>query len=72
MNTLLIGGAPSTGKTMALVFIGNYLLSKGFQCTTGDKIPASGKRKDYKAVLEGKNSDNKNIRIIINSASDTK
>lgn len=72
MNTLLIGGAPSTGKTMSLVFIGNYLLSKGFRCTSINTIPANEEIKDYKAVLEGKNSDNKNIRIIINSASDTK
>ena len=66
METLLIGGAPSTGKTGAIIWVENYLLSKGFKCVKKIVLNA-----DFMAILEGKNKDKKIIRIVINSASDT-
>ena len=83
MNIFLIGGAPNTGKTNAVVWIANQLIVNGF--TLKECINYSYKKiaipkvatkanstKDFLAVFEGKNKNGKKINITIASASDTK
>jgi len=82
MKVLLIGGAPSTGKSNAVAMCANYFVGKGFKLidcqdydgkqiklpkvVIGDKYPT-----DFLAKLEGKDSNNKIISVILTSASDT-
>lgn len=82
MRVLLIGGAPNTGKTNAIAMCANYLLGKGFnvincQNYDGKKInlpkivTGVNHSKDFLAVLEGKDLNNKTVSIVLTSASDT-
>lgn len=68
MQCLLIGGAPSVGKTQTLYRLVKRLLTENYTVTKGifpEEI------KDFKVILEKSNTTNKKIRIIINSPSDT-
>jgi len=68
MESLLIGGAPSVGKSEAIYRLTNRLTSKGFRVVAGS-IPKSFD--DFMVVIEGVNQNNEKVRIIINSATDT-
>jgi hypothetical protein len=69
MNCLLLGGAESVGKSSAIFEIAYFLHhSKGYHITAGT-LPSTPI--DFRVVLEGNNSQNKHVRIIINSATDT-
>lgn len=68
MNCLLLGGAPSVGKSQAIYRITNYLINSGFSKLTDTFPPQFG---DFHTVLAGKDPGGNNIRIIINSPSDT-
>lgn len=81
MNTLLIGGAPNTGKTNSVVWCANYLVTHGFivkKCIDydGNKIslPKVAKKadctNDFCAILEGKDRDGEQIRVTLTSRSD--
>ena len=82
MKTLLIGGAPNTGKTNAVVMCAHYLVNNGFtvldcQNYEGKKIQlpkiatGSNPSTDFLAKLEGQDKNNKKISAVITSASDT-
>lgn len=68
MNCLLIGGAPSVGKSQCIYRFTKHLISNGFIDIT-NSVPQVFK--DFKAVLEGINKNGKQVRIIICTASDT-
>nr|WP_315222222.1 hypothetical protein [uncultured Flavobacterium sp.] len=68
MECLLISGAQSVGKSKTIYRLANHLVAIGYVVVAG-AIPA--KFTDFKAVLEGKNKQGQNIRIIINSPTDT-
>jgi hypothetical protein len=68
MNCLLIGGAPSVGKSKSIYRLTIYLLSHGFVDVT-KSVPLTFH--DFKAVLEGNDKNGKLIRLIINTATDS-
>lgn len=68
MNCLLLGGAPSVGKSESIYRLTKYLLLNGFVDVTST-VPSTFK--DFRAILEGKNKNGKQIRIIINTPTDT-
>jgi len=68
MNSLLIGGAQNTGKSQAIYRIANTLVTKGFVIIAGSIPPTFN---DFNVVLKGKDKNGKNIKIVINSATDT-
>ena len=68
MNCLLIGGAQSVGKSETIYRIANDLTSRGFVLIAGT-IPVTFS--DFRCILEGLDKNNKTIKIIINSPSDT-
>ena len=68
MECLLIGGAPSVGKSECIYRATQYLINQGYHDTM-NSVP--GSFKDFRAVLEGVNKNGKNIRIIINTPTDT-
>ena len=68
MISLLIGGAPSVGKSETIYRLANHLIGKGFVIVAGF-IPVTFN--DFKVVIEGKNINGQIIRIIINSPTDT-
>lgn len=68
MESLLIGGAPSVGKSETIYRLANRLVGKGFVVVAGS-IPTTFN--DFRVVVEGTNTDGKEIRIIINSPTDT-
>ena len=82
MNTLLIGGAPNTGKSNAVVMCAHYFANKGFtlhDCRNynGNQIPlpqiATGSKPstDFLAKFIGSDKNDRQITVIITSASDT-
>ena len=82
MKVLLIGGAPSTGKSNAVCMCARYLINRGFvlldcQDYNGQKIKlptivtGSSKPTDFLARLDGTDKNNKKVSVIIASASDT-
>lgn len=68
MESLLIGGAQSVGKSTTIYRLTNRLISKGFTLVSGT-IPVPFN--DFRVVIEGSDKNGKTIRIIINSPSDT-
>jgi len=68
MNCLLLGGAPSVGKSESVYRLAKYLLSKGFSDIT-NSVPE--KFEDFRAILEGLNKNGEKTRIIINTPTDT-
>ncbi|MCY1530963.1 hypothetical protein D9M68_661730 [compost metagenome] len=68
MDCLLFGGAPSVGKSETIYRLTLFLLSKGFVDVLGT-VPASFS--DFNAVLEGLDKSGKNVRVVINTATDT-
>ena len=76
MECLLIGGAPEVGKSNTIYRIALRLRNMGFKVIAGNiPIPKTGTvlipSSDFRAVLEGVNNQNKTIKIIINSPTDT-
>ncbi len=75
MKCLLLGGAPGVGKTGAMIRLAKNLIDNGFKKIEGDdvpKFPVNGEfAEDFKCILKGKDRDGKEIKIIINSPSDT-
>ena len=77
MNCLLLGGASSAGKSTVIYGIAKYLVAKGFSdisqsspTTLYRGVP--GALKDFLCVLEGLNVSGEQIKIFINSSSDSK
>jgi hypothetical protein len=68
MESLLIGGAQSVGKSGAIHRLANRLIARGFLPIVSS-VPV--KFYDFEVVLEGTNRNGKIIRIIINSSTDT-
>lgn len=79
MRILLIGGAPNTGKSNAVAMCASYLVGKGFnvincQDYNGKKIKIPkivngvNPSTDFLAKLEGKNTNNQVISVILTSA----
>ncbi len=66
MESLLIGGAPSVGKSQALYRLTERLLKSGFKVVTGEFPPIFD---DFTIIIE-KESTHSKTRIIINSPSD--
>lgn len=71
MNYLLVGGAYSVGKSGSIYRLTKHLLTKGFDMVNVDNVTEFNAGRDFKAILEGKNTNNKIIRILINTATDT-
>ncbi len=71
MNYLLVGGAYSVGKSESIYRLTQYLLTKGFEMVNVDKETEIKAGRDFKAILEGKNTKSKTVRILINTATDT-
>ena len=68
MDYLLFGGAPSTGKSETITRLIDYLIkSKNFVCNNIQQLS----NKDFYCVLDGKNKNNKNIQVLVTSATDT-
>ena len=67
MIYLLIGGAPSVGKTEAITRIAELLRRINFTPIAGTFPPT---QKDFRVVMEGIDKNGKRIRILINSATD--
>jgi len=79
MKCLLFGGAESVGKSKAIYRLAKRLITPPATGATSPfstfkdvhgSVPASFA--DFHAVLEGKNNKGEDIRIIINSPTDTK
>ncbi|GMO69905.1 MAG: hypothetical protein Ta2A_18340 [Treponemataceae bacterium] len=69
MKYLLFGGAQSVGKSETIWRLGLFLCStKHFKIVVGS-IPATFT--DFKAILEGVDHSGKQVRIAINSGTDT-
>lgn len=68
MKILLISGAPNTGKTKITTMIESYLRTIGFRNSCRKYVIPEN---DSAVVLEGINKKGKNIRILLNTASDT-
>lgn len=68
MNSFLIGGAQSVGKSNTVYRLAKRLVSTGFVIISGS-IPVSFN--DFKVVIEGNDKNGKKVRIIINSPTDT-
>jgi len=66
MNYFLFAGATNVGKTEAIERLEKYLLSKGYKSI----YKVYRNRPDFNAILEGKNSAGKKIRVILNTAAD--
>lgn len=82
MKVLLIGGAPSTGKSNAVLMCAHYLINHGFalfdceyyngKSTNLPKVATgSNSSTDFLAKLAGTDKNNKNVSITITSASDS-
>lgn len=68
MNFLLLGGAPSVGKSECIYRLTNHLItSKGFNDVL-NRFPSNFQ--DFMLVLSGVNKSNKRIRIIVNTPTD--
>lgn len=68
MVCLLFGGAPSVGKSETIYRLAQYLMAKGFTDVLG-LVPATFS--DFSAVLEGVDLKGVQVRVIINTATDT-
>ncbi|WP_026775728.1 hypothetical protein [Polaribacter sp. Hel_I_88] len=68
MNSLLIGGAQSVGKSETIYKIASNLVAKGFVVIAGSIPPAFN---DFTVVLKGFDKDEQKVTVIINSATDT-
>lgn len=68
MNCLLIGGAPSVGKSESIYRLSVYLLNHGYTDITNTVPPEF---RDFRTVLAGINHNGVLTRIIINSPTDT-
>jgi hypothetical protein len=67
MNYLLFGGAPSVGKSESIARLVDYLMQqKNFVRSNFEQKS----HKDFFCVLEGKDKNNRPIKIIVTSASD--
>jgi len=69
MKYILIGGSQNVGKTEAIYHLANYLLNSRSFVDVLQSVPKT--KRDFMAILEGKDKNRNNIRIAINSASDT-
>ncbi|WP_395077259.1 hypothetical protein [Flavobacterium sp.] len=71
MNYLLIGGAPSVGKSESIYKLAQTLLTpaRGFTIITGIFPPIIN---DFKIVIEGIDKSGVKIKILINSGTDNK
>ena len=67
-SVLLIGGAPDTGKTTALNAISKKLQKNGYAQIKSQNTGMQGVDKLY--FLKGKDSNGKNVSIVINTAAD--
>jgi hypothetical protein len=68
----LFGGAVNVGKTEAVAHLAHHLLGRGFR-DINNLFPAIQKLQpdpDFCTLLEGLDANNKNIRVIVNSATD--
>lgn len=68
MECLLIGGAQSVGKSESIYRLTQHLLANGFSDIL-NRVPTTFS--DFRAILEGTDSNGKQIRIIINTPTDT-
>jgi len=68
MEYILIGGAPSVGKSECIHRIAKFLLAEGF-LDAQNLVPH--KFKDFTAILEKTNESGEITRVVINSATDT-
>lgn len=68
MRYLLIGGAETVGKTGTIIRLTDLLISKGYSVVSGKYPSPNG---EVRIVLEGKDANDKTIKILINSATDT-
>jgi len=70
MESILIGGAQSVGKTTIIYRLASRLLNNGFSYDKNSPH-LTAPYDDFMIVLEGNDKSGKFIRIIINSATDT-
>jgi hypothetical protein len=69
MKCLLLGGAPSVGKSETIYRITQFLRTKGFNTRRGF-VPAAFS--DFYAVIEKPNDNGNPTRIIINTLTETR
>jgi len=69
MYCLQISGFQHTGKNIAIVSLGNWLLERGYVHDKGDLIPPRGARTNFKTVLRHPTLSK---RVLLNTASDFK
>jgi hypothetical protein len=67
MNYLLFGGAPSVGKSEAIIRLELFLNSKRITTTHKQLLPNG----DFYACLDGTDSNGTKVRILVSSAADT-
>jgi hypothetical protein len=73
MKYLLLGGAPNTGKTGSLNRLADILIrTKGFKVVANWNYPPKVANGDFRIILEGLDNKENQIRIYINTATDTK
>lgn len=68
MESLLLGGAPSVGKTEAINRLKDELIKRRFTIVIEEIVGFHG---DFRAILKGRDKNGEEIIIIINSATDT-
>lgn len=68
MDCLLIGGAQSVGKSECIYRLTQRLIANGFTDVLKE-VPATFI--DFKAVLEGVDRNGKQVRILVNTPTDT-
>jgi hypothetical protein len=68
MNYLLFGGAPSVGKSKAIISLKSFLNSRGIVTSHKFRFPND----DFYACFDGTNSQGAKVRILVSSAADTR
>jgi hypothetical protein len=71
MDYLLFGGAPSVGKTKAIIRLVDYLNSKGIAASDKPQPLFLNQNGDFYTYLDVTNSTGVNVRILISTAADT-
>jgi len=67
MHCLQISGFQRTGKNIAIIGLGNWLVGRGYELEPMSRIPPRGSRDNFRAVIKHPTLQK---RVLLNTASD--